>query len=192
MLDSIDHRRLLDDDEVVVEHLLQGLERLTMQIARGRYRFRQDEAEDVLLDVVRKLWDDDKAALRAWRGEGSLRTYLASIVHRACLMEIRRRSRRPVEVVGDQLEQFEAGRTTDTLEHAQLVATYRRAAEQLDTRDRRLIELRFIQEHDYDAITAEMQISHGAARKAVHTALSRLRARMRDPAPEYFPVEPAT
>lgn len=186
VLDEIDHRKLLNEDRQTVDRFLVGLEALALRIARQQYRFRPDEAEDILLDVLRKLWDADKAALRAWRGEGSLRTYLTAIVHRFCLMELRRRRRRVVESTTEELDGFHARHQPPPLEQQQLRSVYRQAANELPSRDRRLIQMRFVEELDYPAITAELGISHGAARKAVHTALNRLRERMREIAPELF------
>ena len=72
------------------------------------------------------------------------------------------------------------------LEREQLQRLYREAREALPERDRRLIQLRFVEDKDYDAITAELELSPGAARKAVHTAIARLRERLRQLAPELF------
>ena len=186
MLDSIDHRLLLQDDRDTVARFVAGLERLALRIARAHYRFRPDEAEEILLEVVRKLWDGDKAALRAWRGEGSLESWLTAIVHRFCLMELRRRKRRSAEVATDRLDEFEAEALPEPFEREELRRLYRVAATELSERDRRLLQLRFEEERDYPAITAELGLSYGAARKALHSAIRRLREKMREIAPELF------
>ncbi len=186
VLDQIDHRKLLNDDRATLDRFLEGLEALALRVARHQYRFRPDEAEDILVEVASKLWESDKAALRAWRGQGSLRTYLLTIVHRFCLMEVRRRKRRSAEQATDSLDAFQAAAEPIPLEQEQLRRVYRKATANLPSRDRRLLQMRFLEEQDYPAITSELGISHGAARKAVHTALNRLRERLREIAPEYF------
>jgi DNA-directed RNA polymerase specialized sigma24 family protein len=108
VLESIDRRKLLADDRPTVSRFVDGLEALTLRIARSQYRMASREAEDILLEVLRRLWDDDRAALRAWRGDGSLERHLRAIVHRACLMELRRRKRRPAEHGTDLLDTFPA------------------------------------------------------------------------------------
>ena len=186
MLDHIDHRRLLHDDPDMVERFLSGLEELALRIARRQYRLPREDAEDILMQVLRKLWEHEKAALQAWKGQGSLRAYLAAIIHRFCLMELRRRKRRAVEGSSDSLDAFEAIAGPDPLEKNELEQLCRNAASSLPERDRRLLQMRFVEELEYSAITAELCISYGAARKAVYTAVSRLRERLRELAPELF------
>ena len=190
MLDSIDHRKLLGDDRATVASFLGELKRLTLWIARRRYRFTDDGAEEILLEVVGKLWDKDKAALRAWRGDGSLSTYITSIVHRCCLMELRKRKRRDGELPVEQLDVFPAEREPAAIEAEQLRQTCARALADLPERDQGLIHMRFVEERGYDEITASLEISHGAARKAVHTAVRRLREKMQGIAPEFFGGRP--
>ena len=186
MFEEIDHRKLLNEDVQTLARFLDELEGLVFRIAGQRYRFRRDESEDILLEVLRKLWDSDKAALRAWRGEGSLSTYLSAVVHRFCLLELRRRRRRVAEQPTEALDSFEARPEVPPLEREELLRFYREAASSLAPRDRRLLQMRFGEERDYPAIMSELAISHGAARKAVHGALRRLRERLREIAPELF------
>lgn len=186
MLDSIDHRALLADDRAAVAALVENLQRLTLWIARNRYRFSREEAEETLVEIVATLWKDDKHALRAWRGEGTLSTYLTSIVHRACLMEIRRRERRAAELPVEELDVFPAEDIAAGPERREREAIVERALSELPERDRELIRLRFTEDRGYDEITGRLDISAGAARKAVHTAVARLRDRVRRLAPELF------
>lgn len=46
--------------------------------------------------------------------------------------------------------------------------------------------MRFTEEQEYPAIMRTFDLSHGAARKALHTAIRRLRAQMQAIAPELF------
>ncbi len=186
VLDRLDHRKLVEDDRETLEQFLEGLESLVLTIARGRYRFRVHEAEDILLEVLRKLWVENRAALMRWRGEGSFEAYLSAIVHRFCLMELRRRRRRVPEIGTEDLDRFHAPRGDEPLERDQFRRLYSEAARQLSERDRRLLRLRFIEEREYSEIVSEMEISTGAARKAVHSALARLRRRLQEIAPELF------
>lgn len=127
MLESIDHRKLLGEDRATVICFLDELQRLTMFVARRRYRFADDAAQEILLEVVAKLWDRDKAALRAWRGDGSLSTYLTAIVHRCCLMELRRRKRLGSELPVERIEHHPAPAVAKPIEAAQLERICRRA-----------------------------------------------------------------
>ena len=185
-MDAIDFDRLLADDPNHVDRFAIELERLALAIARRRYRLAPAEAEDVLIAVVHKLWDDEKAALRAWRREGTLRSYVASIVHRHCLLHLRRQLRLSVEIATDSLDSFEAPTPTEPWERGEMLATCRDAAARLSPRDREMLALRFAEGRDYEEIIGVTGLSYGAARKAVHSAVRRLREQVREVAPEYF------
>ena len=178
--------RVLDEDAAAVRTFMHQLESTTMAVAQGRYRLDPAAAEDVWMRVVQKLWDQDKAALRAWRGDGSLTAYLNSIVHRQCLMHLRARKVRSAEVAMSELDGLAAPEPPSPLDDAERFGVCRRAATQLSARDRRMLELRFFEERVYDEITQETGLTRGAARKAVHSAVRRLRDRVRREAPEYF------
>ncbi len=62
--------------------------------ARGvlrEFRLQEAELEDCLQELWGKVFLDDMLALRRWRGEGPLRTYLATIARRIVLDLVRRR-----------------------------------------------------------------------------------------------------
>ena len=80
-MDDIRLDRVLDGESREVERFVGALEGLALRIARAQYRFSREEAEDVWLNVLEKLWRDDAAALRRWSGRGSLRAYLAVVIN---------------------------------------------------------------------------------------------------------------
>lgn len=56
------------------------------------FRLQEAEQADCLQELWGKIFDGDMRALRRWRGEGQLRTYLATIARRIVLDMFRRRA----------------------------------------------------------------------------------------------------
>ncbi|ANM31082.1 hypothetical protein ABI59_18125 [Acidobacteria bacterium Mor1] len=178
---------VLAGDRAAAEALIEDVERRVLAIARGQFRLSPEESEDVLLSLCEKLWRDDAAALRQWQGRGPFAAYVSVIASRACLMYLREKKRRTPEVAGLELDQIagEQAATSDVErnEERELLA---RGLERLSERDRHLIRLRFLEERDYEDLTRELGISYGAARKGVHSAVTRLRRALADLEPSWF------
>jgi RNA polymerase sigma factor (sigma-70 family) len=159
---------------------------LVFRIAQRQYRFSREDAEDVLAQMLEKLWENDGDALRRWRGESPLETYLAVVANRFCLMRIRARKRLR-ETQTDDADRVPAAASEDPLLGRERWEACRAALARLSERDRQIIEMRYRSDLDYDQIVSRLSfVTAGAARKALHTALERLRVELRRSAPEFF------
>lgn len=158
---------------------------LAVGLAMGRFGLRPEDAEDVFQDLLVLLWQDDFKALRAWRGQGKLSTYLTVIVARMCLARRRdaQREAPPLEEPGrpsnDALPDALAARS-------ERAAAAREALSSLSPRDRLLLALRFADEREPKEIAPLFDMSAATCRKAIHDALGRLRRAMRRRRPELF------
>ena len=158
---------------------------LAVGIAIKRFGLSRDDGEAVFQELVARLWADDHRALRAWRGQGKLSTYLTVIVSRLCLA--RRQSPRdslPLETVADIPS---SGRSADQRSEAgERTAAVRDALASLRPRDRLLLTARYLDERAPAEIAPMLGLSPGTCRKGIHDALKRLRRRMRRAHPELF------
>ncbi|MEM9556012.1 MAG: sigma-70 family RNA polymerase sigma factor [Acidobacteriota bacterium] len=180
-------RAVLGGDPGAAEELARRLRPLAVGLARGRFGLDAHAAADVWQDVVVRLWSDDFRALRAWRGEGKLTTYVAVIVSRLCLRQRRTPRREAVAVEATPAS------TPDPLQHAEhgerrqaVVA----ALDGLSARDRLLLTLRYDDEREPREIARLLGLEPGTARKALHDARKRLRKRLRRLRPELFDDSP--
>ncbi len=178
-LSEVDLRSVLAGDAAATEHFVSELRALASKISGGRYRLFDEDAQDVLAQVLLKLWENDREALRRWRNECSLETYLSVVVHRQCLMRLRGQRRSPIAQAEVDPDSIASEPVRDLVERQQEWHTCRDALARLSRRDREIIELRYLEDLEYEQIVARLGITPGAARKALHAALGRLRAKMK-------------
>jgi RNA polymerase sigma factor (sigma-70 family) len=186
-VEESDLEGLLGGNEAATKRFFEGVRSLTVGIARRHYRFTGDEAEETAAEVQAKLWSDDRLALRRWRGECPLSTYLAVVANRFCLMRKRRQARSPETAFEVEPDSTPAPPAADTVDLARRWDACRDALSTLPERDRAIVSMRYLEDLEYDEISGRLGISHGAARKALHDALARLRAALRWRAPGLFP-----
>ncbi|MCG8459351.1 MAG: sigma-70 family RNA polymerase sigma factor [Holophagales bacterium] len=172
------------------EELVRRYRPLVLGLARSRYGFSDPDAEDVLQTTLLTLWQGDRRALRAWQGRGRFSTYLTVIVCRLC------RERRAKASPGEDRNADGEGRipaepgspapdpAAETLGRERSLLL-RRALGSLSPRDRLVLALRFFDERTPKDFAVELGLSAGAARKAVHDALARLRQHLQ---PEQGPA----
>jgi len=192
-------------DEELIASVLEGqrgargefvrrYEALVLDLARRRFGFRGEAADELLQQVVEKLWDNDCRALRSWRGGGPFSSYLTVIVCHACLRQRGREHQQQRGRVQDglALEQVAAPGplASERLARREKRETLRAALKTLSPRDRLLLVLRFGDERTPKEISTALGLRPGTARKALHDALRRLKGRARALNPELFSSEP--
>jgi RNA polymerase sigma factor (sigma-70 family) len=163
----------------------------------GRYaRTRTSLGHIVPQIVIESLWEDDFRRLRLWRGEGDFASYLAPIVKRQAVDYMRTPWFRHIVVSGlpgeDEYGTGPFGLPDGGPDaHDALLAGDRRRAllaamDKLGTRDRDVLERRWIREEPVSAIAAELGLNENAVHQALHRALRNLRAQLREDAPGRF------
>ncbi|MEL7060594.1 MAG: sigma-70 family RNA polymerase sigma factor [Acidobacteriota bacterium] len=168
-------RAVLADEPGADEEWVRRHRRLVIGLARRRYGFDREQAEEILQATVAALWADDRKVLRAWRGRGRFSTYLTVVVCRLCRRRAETaRVRRLVEV--PPVERSDAAPSpAERAAVRERQEVVRSALAELRPRDRLLISLRFFDDREPAEMAPLVGLSPGAVRKAVHDALGRLR-----------------
>lgn len=185
-LRDFDLGALLNADAAAETRFLAELKDLVFRISRRQYRFSQPDSEDLLAQILEKLWKNDREALRRWRNDSPLETYLAVVTNRFCLMRLRSAKRSPLAAEFEGVGTTAAVAPADAGDAVERWELCQAALAGLPLRDRRIIEMRYLSGLEYGDIVTRLGLTHGAARKALHTALERLRNELRRRAPEYF------
>lgn len=168
-------------DQHAADELVRRYRGLIVGLARSRYGFGPQEMDDLLQSVMTLLWRDDFRALRAWRGQGRFSTYLSVIVCRECRRQTglsRRRSAMETSAVFDEPTAPSPAPDQQTLANEQSRAL-RKALSELNPRDRLVLSFRFFDERRPSEFAPTLGLTVGAARKAVHDALGRLRQKLK-------------
>lgn len=178
-------RRVVDRDPGAGTEFVHRYRGLVIGLARGRLGLDHDAAEELLQKTMTRLWDNDHRALRAWRGEGRFSTYLTVIVLRMAGRPS------PTVPIGSPIREAPDPRPSPAESadrHARWQAV-RSALAKSSPRDRLLLALRYFDGRPPREIAQVLGKRPGAARKNLHDALTRLRRRLRDTAPEWFGEE---
>lgn len=181
-------RRVIERQPEAEEEFVRRYSGLVLGLARGRFAFVGNAADEVLQMTFTKLWEQDCRALRAWRGKGKFTSYLTVIVTHLCLRERAREGRR-LEQAMDLSERPQAdsnpGANVALLE-AERMRLVDEARRQLSPRDRLLLSLRFGDERTPQEMSTVLSLAPGAVRKGLHDALRRLRSLLLEQKPELF------
>jgi RNA polymerase sigma-70 factor, ECF subfamily len=129
-------------------------------------------AEDVTALAFERLY---RSRSRLDRRRGTPRAWLFSIARNAALDELRKRRRRPVQVLREELSGD--GDLADELEHVERRATVRDALASLPVREREVVLLKFHGQLSNSELGRALGISESNAGTRLHRALTRLRER---------------
>lgn len=183
-------RRVVEERPGAQEDFVRRYEGLVLGLAHSRFGLTDEAARELLQQVVERLWEHDRRALRSWRGKGRFSSYLTVIVCNLCLRQ-RQQAEQREKVLGDELSP--AGEPTSSEPAAPSLLARRerrqavqRALAELSPRDRLLLTLRFGDERTPKEIGALLRLRPGTVRKAVHDALGRLRRQVESLSPELF------
>jgi RNA polymerase sigma-70 factor, ECF subfamily len=141
------------------------------------FALRPEDIEDIAAQVLLQIVDNDYAALRHFRGNSSLATYLTVIARRTCVNELARRAahkdhqaRNNNHPMGREPEapDVSPGKNLETLEEvAQLL-------KKLPEKDRSVVKLYFLEGRSYEEISKELTIPMNS----IGPILSRARKKM--------------
>lgn len=155
----------MDQDEFweMIAPLRQGLYGFAIRMLNN-----PTEAEDLLQDVLEKLWRKKKQLNR----QGNLKSYAMTIMKNQCLDVIKKRGR----YVGEN-EELPTMVVHQDYEQKDMVAQLKQRAMQLPTQQRMIVELKDFQGFDYEEISAMM----GMTVNTLRVNLSRARKKLITP-----------
>lgn len=137
-----------------------------------------EDIEDVAAEVLLQLVEGNYAALRQFRGQSSLATYLTVIARRICIHVLNRRSGGPEEpAAGDGRKRAEPAREAppkvqvglESLEEVQHLMS------KLPSRERQVVRLFYLEGRSYEEISTALQIPVNS----IGPILTRARQKMR-------------
>jgi RNA polymerase sigma-70 factor (ECF subfamily) len=137
---------------------------------------RPEDTEDLAADILLRIVSNDYAALRQFRGQSSLATYLTVIARRFCTQEMARRANRPpLSALGEHERQAEA--PTDGAAQAGLesLEEVQKLLDKLPARDREVVRLYYLEGRTYEEISAELNMPVNT----IGPILSRARKKLR-------------
>ena len=114
-----------------------------------------EDVEDTVAEILLQVVANDYAALRQFRGQSSLATYLAVIARRICAHELARRKATRETPTGDRVEREERPRAEIGLENLEEVEKLLR---KLPAREREVVRLFYLEGRTYEEISTEMDI----------------------------------
>jgi RNA polymerase sigma-70 factor (ECF subfamily) len=142
-----------------------------------------EDTEDVVAEILLQLIANDYAALRQFRGESSLATYLTVVARRICVHELARRAAaRDVQPKADgHMEEAEApAKTQAGLENLEEV---QKLLGKLPSREREVVRLSYLEGRSYEEISTAMHIPINSIGPILSRARKRLRKNVKQAPP---------
>ena len=141
------------------------------------FTLRPEDTEDIAAQVLLQIVDNDYAALRQFRGNSSLATYLTVITRRTCVSELARRA--PVRdhpLKGNNHPLLEDPEAPDSSPSKRLETMDQVAQllKKLPEKDRSVVKLYFLEGRSYEEISKELTIPVNS----IGPILSRARKKM--------------
>lgn len=141
------------------------------------YPLQPQDTEDVAAQVLLQIVNNDYAALRQFRGNSSLATYLTVISRRTAVTELARRAERKESQRPNShplLEEAEdnepaPGKGLETLEEVG------RLLQKLPEKDRAVVRLYFLEGRSYEQISKELEIPMNSVGPILTRARKKLR-----------------
>lgn len=180
------------DQQALVVRARRGDHDAFAVLARGAFTRLDGAARLILRDpeLARDAVQD--ALIRAWRDLPGLRdpdrfdAWLHRLTVNACLDQVRRRRRRPIEVELSPIDLPTASDPSGVLADRELVAA---AMRQLDERDRAVIVLHYFLGMPLSEVASVLGIPIGTVKTRLHRALVAMRAEVVDEPATPSPVE---
>ena len=166
------------DQRGLVERARQGDHDAFAELARGAVTRLDGAARLILRDPELARDAVQEALIRAWRDLPGLRdldrfdAWLHRLTVNACLDQVRRRRRRPIEVELSPMDMPTPSDLAGTLADRELVDT---AMRRLDERDRAVIVLHYFLGMPLSEVATSLQIPIGTVKTRLHRALGAMR-----------------
>jgi RNA polymerase sigma-70 factor (ECF subfamily) len=135
-----------------------------------------EDAEDVAAEVLLGIVSNDYAALRQFRGQASLATYLTVIARRICVHELAKRAAaREVQPRVEEPRQPEPEAPSRSQVGLESLEEVQKLLSKLPKADRRVVRLFYLEGRSYEEISTELNIPVNS----IGPILSRARKRLR-------------
>ncbi len=167
------------DQRGLVDRARQGDHDAFAELARGAVTRLDGAARLILRDPELARDAVQEALIRAWRDLPGLRdperfdAWLHRLTVNACLDQVRRRRRRPIEVELSPIDMPTPSDLAGSLADRELVDS---AMRRLDERDRAVIVLHYFLGMPLSDVAASLQIPIGTVKTRLHRALEAMRA----------------
>lgn len=141
------------------------------------FPLKPEDAEDIAAQVLLQIVDNDYAALRHFRGNCSLATYLTVIGRRTCVNELARRMPVKEVLVQGNSHPYEEPEAPDAgpEKGMETLDEITQLLKKLPEKDRSVVKLYFLDGHSYEEISKELTIPMNS----IGPILSRARKKMR-------------
>ncbi len=139
---------------------------------------RPEDTEDLAADILLQIVANDYAALRQFRGQSSLATYLTVIARRFCIQEMTRRTNRPpLHTLGEHEQEIETPPDGDAAARAGLesLEEVHKLLGKLPAREREVVRLYYLEGRSYEEIGTELHVPVNS----IGPILSRARKKLR-------------
>lgn len=140
-----------------------------------------EDVEDAAAEVLLEIIADDYAALRQFRGQASLATYLTVIARRVAVHSLNKRAARPERQTRDgRADRIDNRKLPGGLESVEEVAKF---IKRLPTRERRVVRLFYLEGRSYEEISTALHLPVNSIGPVLSRARKMLRyvARKADP-----------
>ena len=177
--------RVVTGDSEAADLFVARFTRLIWWVLIHEIRLDREPAGEVYQDVFVRLWRDNYRGLRNWTGEGDFASYLTPIVRHLAVDRLRGRHPERHEPLPDFDEAGHEPRAPEAdVDEITWVEQQRRLLDRavavLDARDRRLYELRFVEERSYQEIGSALGITVGNVGVRISRLSDRLRSAVSD------------
>jgi RNA polymerase sigma-70 factor (ECF subfamily) len=145
---------------------------------------RPEDTEDLAADILLQILNNDYAALRQFRGQSSLATYLTVIARRFCIQEMGKRSARPaVQTASDGERLAEAHAADGNAAQAGLesLEEVQKLLGKLPAREREVVRLYYLEGRTYEEISTEMHVPVNSIGPILTRARKKLRKDVKSP-----------
>ncbi len=140
-----------------------------------------EDTEDLAADILMSVVNHDYAALRQFRGQSSLATYLTVIARRTCVQELARRAAaREVVPKDDKFLEDHADAPPPGLETLEEVG---KLLQKLPGRERAIVRLFYLEGRTYEEISTELNVSVNSIGPILARARAKLRKDVKSPPP---------
>jgi RNA polymerase sigma-70 factor (ECF subfamily) len=168
-------------NELVIRYQRLVYAQIVKALPRKSARLDEGLIEDILADVFLGLLQNDLAALRGFKGDCKLSTWLCVIARRVAWRHVAKLPReRQLAGISDSSMQVDLGITVEVDSLARLIGTENKlllaeSLEQLKPADRRILQMYYHEQLDYREIGRQL----GLSINAVGPKLSRAHARLK-------------